>query len=230
MAAVQEVRVGREDSLAVGRYVHAGHTHFLPFSHAELQRARVFMQRRLVSFHFRTARGLLVASLLDEGAQFIPLERAAMDYGLVVCSADASFFDAGRVESAIRRFDIAAVAGIGMPVLEGLKHFGHDPAKVFDGLVVWARPDAYPVLQQMPQVQARLWMEIGPAVAVECSAGMGAHVDRLEWQVELDEGTVVLSSRLRRATEFQRFHTGLHADVRYDACRCGSNDPRVIPL
>jgi hypothetical protein len=170
----------------------------------------------------------LVTSLASEGAQFLPLERAAMDYGLVVCSADGSFNDAGRVESILRRFDIAAVVGVSLPVLEGLKHFGHEPAKIFTGPVVWARPDAYVLLKQTPEVHARLWMEIGPAVAVECSVGDGAHLDRLEWDVELEAGTLVLSSRLRRALEFRRLHTGIHAEVRRDACMCGSNDPRIV--
>jgi hypothetical protein len=186
------------------------------------------MQRRLSSFHFRTSHGVLITSLVDEGAQFIPLERASMDYGLVVCPADSSFFDAGRVESIIRRFDIAAVAGVTLPVLEGLKHFGHDPTKVFAGLVVWARPDAYPVLKAMPDVQARRWFEVGPAVAMECSAAQGAHVDRLEWDVELEAGNVVLTSRLERALDFHRFDTGIRAELRHEACRCGSNDPRVL--
>jgi hypothetical protein len=225
---VEEARSGREPCLAVGQYLHDGQVRFLPFSSAELYRARISMQRRLASFHFRTAHGLLVTSLVSEAAQFLPLERAAMDYGLVVCSADGSFYDAGRVESIIRRFSIAAVAGVSLQVLQGLKHFGHEPAKLFAGLVVWARPDAYPLLKEMPAVQARLWMEIGPALAVECCIGDGAHLDRLEWDVELEGETVVLSSRLQRSLEFHQLRTGIHAQVRREACMCGSNDPRIV--
>jgi hypothetical protein len=225
--SMEESKPGREPCLAVGRYFHRGQPLFLPFSSAEVQRARLAMQRRLASFHFRASHGILITSLVDEGAQFVALERAAMDYGLVVCPADSSFFDAARVESIIRRFDIAAVAGVGLPALEGLRHCGHDPAKVFAGLTVWARPDAYPILQAMPAVNLRRWLEIGPAMAVECSAAQGAHLDRMEWDVELEEGCIVLTSRLRRALEFYRLHTGIRAHLRHDVCLCGSNDPRV---
>lgn len=229
MSQVQGQFEGCEPAIAVGRYFQGTRQVFLPFSSPELERGRVATMRRLASFHFRTGRNVLVTSLLDEGAQFLPVERAAMQYGLVVCSADASPFDAGRVESALRRFEMEAVIGVSAAVLDGLNMLGHDPGHVFRGPVVWARPDAYAVLKAIDGLDVRLWMEVGPAVAMECSAGRGAHICGLEWHTRIDDGEVVLTSRLRRATEFHDLRTGIRARACEGACACGSHDLRLVP-
>src|SRR5690606_17008492 len=120
-------------------------------------------------------------------------------------------------------------AGITAAVLDGLEALGHDPRKLLAGRVVWARPDAHARLKDAADINLRLWMEVGPALAMQCAHGEGAHIDRLEWRVENIDGEVVLSSRLERAVTFENYHTGIKARVEHGSCACGSADPRVIP-
>jgi hypothetical protein len=222
---------GNLRAIAVGRYPDRdGVMRLLRYSAAELERAIETYRRRLGTFHFRTGDHLLLTSLFDESAQFMPFERALFAYGLVLCSADASVFDAPRTESILRRFDVVAVMGVTASLLDGLVAQGHDPLKLFANRVVWARPDAYARLECCTAIKLHRWMEIGPAFAVECAAGAGAHVDRLEWDIETVNGEIVLTNRLERAVNFQAYRTGVRATIERHTCACGSADPRLRPV
>ncbi len=227
--ASKEIAAGKLEPMAVGRYPHRdGEMHLLPYSIAEFERLVQSYQFRLGTFHFRSGDQILICSLFDESAQFAALERSLRDFGLVQLNSDSSFFDAGRTESHMRRFDVAAVCGVNAAMLDGLVAMGHDQNKVFANRVVWARPDAQQRLQSVPGINLRLWTEVGPAVAMQCAHGEGAHINRLEWHVETIGGEIVLSSRLDRSLDFDRYRTGVRAQLVTSACRCGSADPRVV--
>lgn len=224
-----DIRKGELAPIAVGRFRHRdGDMQLLPAAAPEFERAMVACKQRLGTFHFRSADQLLITSLFDESVQFVPLQRSLAEFGLVLLSADASFFDAARSESILRRFEVAGVAGVNAAVLDGLAAIGHDPLTLLAGRVVWARPDAHARLKEAPGINLRLWMEVGPAVAMQCAHGDGAHIDRLEWKVESAGGEVVLSSRLERAVKFEKYRTGVRARVEHASCACGSADPRLI--
>ncbi len=216
--------------IAVGRYLNVdGEKTSLPYSLMEVDRSRRAILRVLNTFHFRTGANILITSLFDEGAHMMPFERAVMTYGMVAASADSTPWDAKRVESIVRMFALSGAAGISGDVLDGLAQLGFKPEELFDGMKVWARPDAYERLKAFPNLDVYRWMEIGPAVAVECSQGAGAHIDRFEWNVEEIDGEVVLTNRLNRCVEFKNYHTGLKAKVHNGGCDCGNPDPRIIP-
>ena len=211
----------------VGRYVEGGVTKFLPASRPELDRAADSLAAVIGSFRFRPGQFVLVISMLEEAVQVAPIEQACIDLGLVPTNADCSNFDAGRVEATLRRFDVPAVAGVSTAVLDGLKMFGFDAAKLFEGRVVWARPDAYEAVAAMPGVTARRWLEVGPALALECAAGEGAHLDGREWAADDTTGELRLSNRLLRITPFVDAPTGVKARLITAACSCGCPDPRI---
>lgn len=216
--------------IAVGRYIAAdGSRKTLAYSALELERARLAAVRVLDAFHFRTGGNVMFTAMWDEGAQLLGVERAIMSYGMVVVSADSSVFDAGRVANISRRFKLIAAMGITPGTLEGLARMDLDPANVFDGMVVWARPGAYETLKALPGLQVYRCLEVGPAFAIECPAGHGAHLDRFEWNIEEEGGEVVLSSRLERSEPFYKLRTGLKGKVIYGVCDCGNPDPRVLP-
>jgi hypothetical protein len=216
--------------MAVGRYIAAdGSRKTLAYSALELERARLAAVRVLDSFHFRTGGNIMFTAMWDEGAQLLGVERAIMSYGMVVVSAEASVFDASRVANIARRFELIGALGITPATLEGLVRLDQDLAKVFEGMVVWARPGAYETLKALPGLQVYRCLEVGPAFAIECPAGHGAHMDRFEWNVEEDEGEVVLSSRLERSEPFYKLRTGLKGKVIHGVCDCGNPDPRVLP-
>lgn len=216
--------------IAVGRYIAAdGSRKTLAYSALELERARLAAVRVLDAFHFRTGGNVMFTSMWDEGAQLLGVERAIMSYGMVVVSADASVFDAGRVANIVRRFELVAAMGITQGTLEGLARMDQDLAKLFEGIVVWARPGAYETLKALPGLRVYRCLEVGPAFAIECPVGGGAHLDRFEWKVEEEDGEVILSSQLERSEPFYKLRTGLKGKVIHGVCDCGNPDPRVLP-
>ncbi len=214
----------------VGRYQAAGSNRFLPLSMQEVERGRDHMQRILSSFDFEMGSYVVLISLLDEVAQYLPLERAVTNNNLVVCSVDNSPNDAGRLESILRRFDVKAIVGVSAVIIDGLEALGFSAEKLLAGKVVWARADAYDRLCDCPEITLRRWLEVGPSVAAECCEGAGAHVDRIEWAVEEVNGEIFLSSRKRRALEFERHPCGVKGKVVLTPCKCGNPDPRVVLL
>jgi hypothetical protein len=215
--------LAQAEPIAIGRYRIGDTGHFLPFSNAESERATAFYLRILSTFHFRTGLNVMVTAQLNECLQFLPFERAAMAYGQVVCSADSTLYDAGRVESILRRFQPVAVAGLSAETLAGLEAFGHDAVKILTGPVVWARPAAYARLRGSG-VDLRAWRELGPAVALECHH-KGLHIDRQEWTVAVEDGELLVSSRLERCDTFDRLRTGVRGRLLPEVCSCGLPDP-----
>jgi hypothetical protein len=214
--------------LLVGMFRTPGATHFLPLSEGELKRATDAMHRVLSSFEFEMGRNVVLASLLRDAAQFLPFEQALMASNLVSCNVDAVASDARRFESVIRRFNVAAVAALNGEILDGLESAGHVPETLLDGVVVWALPCAYERLRQHGGLKLRRWLEVGPALAVECKEGEGAHIDRFEWKVRVEDEELVLDSRLLRISAFKNFRTGVKGRVENTPCRCGNPDPRII--
>ena len=200
---------------------------FLPVSAPELLRTQAMLERVVGSFRFAQGRFVLLISFLEDGGYAIPFERALMALGLLVTNADNSPYEALRIESICRRFDVAAVAGVTADVLDGLDTAGYAPETIFGGRVVWAFPSAYERLAGIPGITLRRLLELGPAFALECREGAGAHVDGQEWDCRADHGEIVLTSRLLRATGFQDHPTLVRGHVLTGPCGCGSVDVRV---
>ncbi len=216
--------------MAVGRYLDAsGERQALPYSALEGERSTRSLLKVLNTFEFSMGSNLLITALFDQGVQALGMERAVMQFNMVAVSADSSLFDARRVESIIRLFPLAGAYGITAATLDGLAGLGHDPLKLFGGIVVWAWPDAYERLAGQPGITVFRCLEVGPALAVECSAAAGAHIDRFEWAIDTVDGEVVLSSRLERCQTFHHYYTGLRGQVLHGVCNCGSTDPRIVP-
>lgn len=216
--------------MAVGRYLDAqGERQALPYSALETERSMRSLLKVLSTFNFSMGSNLMITALMDQGVQVLGMERAVMQFNMVAVSADSSLFDARRVESITRRFELAGAYGITAATLDGLVGLGHDPLELFADMVVWAWPGAYERLVGQPGMRVFRCLEVGPALAVECSAGAGAHLDRFEWAVDEADGEVVLSSRLERCQPFHHYHTGLRGQVLHGVCSCGSTDPRIVP-
>jgi hypothetical protein len=210
----------------VGCYTVAGKTHFYGVTLDELDRSAFAMVRVLRSFGLAPGGIVLTVSLTQEVVQFAPFERAIQSIGLFGINSDLSPYDAGRVESIMRQFDPGAICGVGTETLEGLKMFGHDPAAVFRGRLVWARPDAYAAVAALGGVLARRCALLGPALALECADG-GLHVDGQEWIVSEEGGKLSIQSRTLRATPLPGLDTGIAGTVPDRPCSCGNRDPFV---
>ncbi len=215
----------------VGRFYDGEGEQFLPFSYAEMQRQVWFYCAVLAGFQLLPRKTALVVSNFSDGALSLPLESALEAATLIPTYAEATSFDAVRVEALIRRFDMTAVFGINENCLAGLESLGFLPEALFSGRVVWARGEAvYQQLVQYNTFTTRRWMELGPVHAMECQYGGGLHYDPLEWRIESDQGELVVSSRQGRCKSFDELATGIMAHIDPSPCACGNASPRVQPL
>lgn len=215
----------------VGRYYDSeGRDCLLPWSTPEMHRLHWFYQPLVLSPGFARGSHILLVSLFDESLQFGPFARILNQAGLVTLNADASFYDAKRVESIIRLFKPTAIVGVNRAVVEGLDALGFDPLQLFANTVVWARPDAYALLNSRAgadKLTLRRWQEMGPAIAMECIHGNGMHLDEREWEASQRDGTLILTSRLGRALNFSEFNTGVKARVVHHDCACGGGGLKI---
>lgn len=211
----------------IGCYDALGTRHFYGATAQEIDRSAFALSRVLRSFEFAPGSNVLTISMVPEVIQYGAFERAVQMLGFYGLNADDSPFDAGRVESIVRQFTPVAVCGVAKSTLDGLAMMGHDPAKIFAGRVVWARPDAYDALVALG-IPARRVASIGPMLALECAAG-GLHFDDREWIIDEEEGALSLSSRMNRVEPVERLATGYMGSISAEACRCGMRE-QVVKL
>jgi hypothetical protein len=171
----------------------------------------------------------LVLSMLSEAAQYWPVQIGLLVSKAQFSLADASRFDAFRTAMFLRAMHYDVVLGMNTDVLDGLDDLGHDYADIFaDVPVLAARAGAYERLRDAG-LSPRWWLHVGPTVAVECDQLQGAHIDDDEWEVDAEDGEVLISARKPRAIVIDRLHTAVSGEIVAEACACGRADPRIVP-
>jgi hypothetical protein len=216
--------------LFVASYTDANGRQFLPLSHAEHDRRTWFYRRIIDSFDLPPRQSVLIISDYNDHALTIPLQALLHADGHIPCYAESTWFDARRTENFLRRLEIGLVIGVNSAVLDGLEAIGFEPAALFANRIVFARDEAaYRRLAGSDGITLRRWMEIGPAVAMECRHGGGLHLDANEWTLEIENGEVLLTGRLPMMLEFDRAPTGFRGTLVEQPCDCGRDGPRIIP-
>lgn len=213
----------------VGSYRVDGELVAFPVSEADLQRDVATAQKNLASLGVERGMRALVTSMLAEGAQYWPVQIGLLMTGTQMSCADASRFDAFRTRMFLNgpHYDLAI--GINGAVLDGLADLDAPLGDLFARVpVVAARAEAVGRLRAAG-IDPRLWLHVGPTVAVECAARAGAHVDSDEWTVESDRGEVRITARRPRATRIEGVATGLRAEIVAEPCACGRADVRLAP-
>ena len=186
--------------------------------------------RALDSLGIGRADRVLIVGLVSECAHLVPFHEALRARGAVLSGADATPFDASRTAKLARQLDVRAVVALNAAVLDGLAVDGVDLGGVFGPVpLVGARPDAVERLRAAG-VEPVVWAHVGPAVAVECRPGAGAHVDEAVWEVGEDDGAVVITPRAPRALPAGPYRTGVRATLARDRCSCGRSDVRLLGL
>jgi len=215
--------------LGVGRF-RVGETSVLhPFSEADRARDARSCEGLLDLAGVARGDAVLIVSLLSEAAAYWPLLGACVARGAILSCADATPFDASRVRMFCRQLGLRAVLGLHPATLAGLRDLAADPAQVFREVpVLAARPGAREELRAAG-LEPRLWLELGPALALECAPGSGAHLDPELWEVEASAGELRITSRGPRLTPLARQGTGLRGRVASGPCPCGRPGPRVTP-
>lgn len=216
--------------LFVGHFFDGQDWQFLPVTERDAKRAMRAYLRVLDSFSLPPGSRALVIANYDDWAMTIPLEMALTASKITIFNADASPFEAGRIESFIRRFDPGLIIGVDAGVLQGLDSAGHDLDRLFSGRSVWTRDaGSYERLSgKEGSSNVYRWNMLGPAVAMECREACGLHVDGEEWDLQVQDGEVLVSSRLGREPALQSQRTGVSGSLEEGICACGNADPRFI--
>jgi hypothetical protein len=167
---------------------------------------------------------VLIVGGMPESPWFDPFETAVLRLGGQYSLGEVLPFEAFRTGMYAGRLGIEVVFGINRAVAEGL---GDELGSALGGVrTILARPDAVPVLRAAG-LSALTVTRVGPALAVECPAGDGAHVNGAEWAVEADGADLLLTTVGPRAHQLDRQHVGVTGRVSVEPCPCGRTDPRV---
>jgi hypothetical protein len=212
----------------VATYDDGAERRLMPINDRELTRTEMFVRRVLAGDSIARGRyALLIASLFDV-ATMNPFERALIARGLIVCNAEANAWDGARTEATIRRFDVALVANVSGLVYDAIVTAGHDPAQLLQGKIVYASDTGYERLAGTPGIDLRRWATIGPVLAIEGSDGGGVHYDAREWTVEPVGNTTFVSSRLDRATPFDRLAVPIACRINPEPSPSGAFGERIV--
>jgi hypothetical protein len=165
--------------------------------------------------------------MLSEAGSYWPLLGACVARGVRLAAADATPFDASRIRMFCRQLPLRAILGLHPSTLAGLRELGAQPAEVLGQVpVLAARPGAREELQSLG-LRPHLWLQLGPALALECAPGSGAHLDPELWTAEASAGEILITSRAARLTPLVRQRTGLRGRVETGPCACGRLGDRV---
>ena len=170
---------------------------------------------------------VIVTSTVADVGYFHPLQSAAKEMGLLVCNADASAMDVDRVEMFARLLTVTAVIGVNDALVDGILERGHDPKSFFSSVPMVIAGAGAGNRLVAAGVDALTFEFLGPVMAMSCRH-RNLHVDGRQWAVDVEEGTLHVSSRARRALPFDHFDTGIVGRVSDDVCSCGRRDPIVM--
>ncbi len=197
-------------------------------SQADHERDIAWVVEQLSRLGFEAGGTVLSVAALWERPWIDPVWQAIRRLGGCIAYADIWSFDAHRTALFARRLDIDLVFGLSGEVAETLAGSG-DLTGLFEripNLIV--RPEAVDLLTAAG-LRPGLYLQLGPAVAIECRQRQGAHLNRREWAVTSDD-----TGQLLVTTVGPRLHvvidqrTGIRGTVEAGHCGCGSSDPRVV--
>jgi hypothetical protein len=164
---------------------------------------------------------VLIVSRLAETIHVAPLELAAGRLSARWSSCDASEGDAFRTASLIRQLQPDAVIGVNETIVNAI-----DPT-VFADVPVVAVTDRV-ARDAVPS--SRWWLRIGATSAFECEARSGAHYDHKRWRVEQTGDHLSMTNVAPRLTPSVRRATDVLGHIVDDACACGRDGPRIVPV
>jgi hypothetical protein len=209
---------------AMGRDYHDGVPADFPVSWEDWRRDIQWAQMVLDRYGVGRGTPVLVVGGMAESPWFDPFECAVLRLGGHYSLGETIPFDAFRSGLYASRLGVEVVFGINRAVATGL---GDDLAESLGkARVVLARPDTV-ALVCAAGLTAGVVTRVGPALAVECAPGSGAHIDGSEWSVEEEDGELFLTTVRQRAHQLDHARVAVRGTVRSDSCPCGSADPRI---
>jgi hypothetical protein len=216
--------VPRASLWGIGRDHPDGRPADFPISWADWGRDTDWAMTVLAQHGVGGGSAVLVVGGMPESPWFDPFETAVLRLGGHYSISEVFPFEAFRCGLYARRLGVDLVFGVNRAVAEGL---GDELAECLGGVrTILARPDAAPILRGAG-LPALTVTRVGPALAVECPIGEGAHVNGAEWALDAPDGTLRLTTVGPRAHRLDHESVGVRGTVRTDPCPCGRPDPRV---
>jgi hypothetical protein len=216
--------VPRASLWGIGRDHPDGRAADFPISWADWERDTDWAMQVLAQHGVGPGSAVLVVGGMPESPWFDPFETAVLRLGGHYSIGEVFAFEAFRSGLYARRLGVDVVFGINRAVAEGM---GDELAESLGGVrTILARPDALPILHGAG-LSALTVTRIGPALAVECPAGTGAHVNAAEWAIGEDDRELHLSTVGPRAHRIDHEPAGVRGSVRTEPCPCGRTDSRV---
>jgi hypothetical protein len=209
---------------AIGRDRPDGQPTDFPISWSDWERDTAWAESVLAQHGVGIGTAVLIVGGMPESPWFDPFETAVLRLGGQYSLGEVFSFEAFRTGMYTTRLEVEVVFGINRAVAEGL---GDELGAALAGVrTILARPDAVPLLEAAG-LTALTVTRIGPALAVACPVGDGAHVNGAEWAVAADGDDLLLSTVGPRAHQLDRQRVGVRGRVSTDPCGCGRTDPRV---
>jgi hypothetical protein len=220
----------RAEISGIGRYLDPqGQQVDFPIGWAEVERDTAFAATILADWGVDSGSVLLATVPGHEIPWFGPLITALKDRGGVLACAERFGWDARRTAMFLNRVHPSAVLGLCRETLDSLTDEAlSDLAQV---PVVFCLPDAYLSLTGST-IASALVVTLGPALAIECPARLGAHLDPAEWSAERGPDGIRLTSLGERAHHLD--HEVVVAagnpelDVVTGDCPCGRVGSRIL--
>jgi hypothetical protein len=181
-----------------------------PVSQHDIDDEAASLAPRLAALGLGDGGLVLIVSLLSQAIHVVPVEKAAGIVGALYSSADATPFDAFRTASLVRQLQATVVIGIDGAVLDGMD----DPETALGSVpaVVCASADAVRRLQAAG-LQPRGWVKLGPTSAFQGPDDDAFVYDETRWQVDEDDGELLITNIAERLTASERLHTGVRGTV-----------------
>jgi hypothetical protein len=218
-----ETEIG-DETLAVGWYDGPDGPVAFPATQAFFDAATIVAERRLAELGVRAGDVVIICSQSAEVLQFAPYERASNTLHAAFTCVESSRIDGPRLRSFIDLFRPRAVLGVNSAVIDGIDLSTTSLAEVFARVeIVAAKPTAHALLRA-EGVDAAIWTDVGPLVALECSFHSGPHLD----PSYLEPSATDVRRIRAEAGGTDVLITGLAATVAWDRCECGSEDPRLV--
>ncbi|MEU1370899.1 hypothetical protein ABZ454_32855 [Streptomyces sp. NPDC005803] len=220
-------KLDRPDLAYIVRFASADGVKDMELTRTELAEAASWVSARLSEHGLSAGKRALITASGYEGFWVHPMIKGLgalrVPYGI----AEGMGWDHRRAGVFQRELRPDAVIGLTAETLEGLAGAA-DLAETFRATsLILARPDALPVLRGAG-VPAFAMTTVGPALALECPARAGAHVDSGAWRLSEEDGQLSIAAGEHRRSALAPTPLGIAGRVVTDRCACGNEDPRVL--
>jgi hypothetical protein len=209
---------------AIGRDHHDGVPVDFEVGWGDWRRDTAWAQTVLARFGVGRGTPVLIVGGMAESPWFDPFECAVLRLGGHYSLGETAGFDAFRSGLYATRLGVEVIFGITRAVADGLG--ANLATSLGQARVIVARPDTVALLHGAG-LGAAIVTRVGPALAVECAPGWGAHLNACEWSVAECDGELLLSTVGPRVNQLDHARVAVRGTIRSDTCPCGSDDPRV---